>query len=137
MFGHDARGRDLDGDALFASLYAELHRLAKRELARGDARTGPGATTLLHEACVEMSERSGASFPDRARFMGYAARVIRGLIVDHARNRYAQQHGGLVQITALDTVIAAPRPPRFSQRKRAVFRRVFARSSALPPRDKR
>lgn len=53
-----------------------------------------------------MSERGDASFPDRARFMGYAARVMRGLIIDHARNRYAQKRGGLVQITALDTVIA-------------------------------
>ena len=93
--------RELDGDALFATLYAELHRLARREVARGDARGSPSATTLLHEAYVEMSERGGASFPDRARFMGYAARVMRGLIVDHARERHAQKRGGLVQITPL------------------------------------
>ena len=37
-----------------------------------------GATTLLHQAYIDMAERDGPSFPDRARFMGYAARVMRG-----------------------------------------------------------
>jgi DNA-directed RNA polymerase specialized sigma24 family protein len=46
-----------------------------------------GATTLLHEAYLDMAARGGPSFPDRARFMGYAARVMRGLIIDHARER--------------------------------------------------
>jgi RNA polymerase sigma factor (TIGR02999 family) len=61
------------------------------------------ATTLLHEAYLDMAARDGPSFPDRARFMGYAARVMRGLIIDHARERHAQKRGGLFEITALDT----------------------------------
>jgi len=68
------------------------------------ARGSPSATTLLHEAHVEMSERGGASFPDRARFMGYAARVMRGLM-STTRARHAQKRDGLVQITPLDTMI--------------------------------
>ena len=35
--------------------------------------------------------------------MGYAARVMRGLIIDHARNRHAQKRGGQFEITAFDT----------------------------------
>ena len=62
-----------------------------------------GATTLLHEAYLDMSARDGPSFPDEARFMGYAARVMRGLIIDHARERHAQKRGGLFEITSLDT----------------------------------
>jgi RNA polymerase sigma factor (TIGR02999 family) len=50
-----------------------------------------------------MAEREGTSFPDRARFMGYAARVMRGLIIDHARERHAQKRGGLFEITSLNT----------------------------------
>jgi RNA polymerase sigma factor (TIGR02999 family) len=50
-----------------------------------------------------MAEREGPAFPDRARFMGYAARVMRGLIIDHARNRQAQKRGGLFEITSLTT----------------------------------
>jgi RNA polymerase sigma factor (TIGR02999 family) len=60
-------------------------------------------TTLLHEAYLDMAERDGAAFPDRARFMGYAARVMRGLIIDHARSRHAVKRGGQFEITSLDT----------------------------------
>src|SRR5204863_9344424 len=44
-----------------------------------------------------------ATFPDRHRFMAYAARVMRGVIIDHARNRHAQKRGGQVEITAMGT----------------------------------
>jgi len=97
------RGDRPAADALFAALYSELHRLAKRELARHDFHVGLGATTLLHEAYLDMAAREGPSFPDQARFMGYAARVMRGLIIDHARERHAQKRGGLFEITSLDT----------------------------------
>jgi RNA polymerase sigma factor (TIGR02999 family) len=52
-----------------------------------------------------MAEREGPSFPDRARFMGYAARVMRGLIIDYARNRQAQKRGGQFEITSIETEI--------------------------------
>jgi DNA-directed RNA polymerase specialized sigma24 family protein len=61
------------------------------------------ATTLLHEAYLDIAARVGPSFPDRARFMGYAARVMRGLLIDHARNRRVQKRGGQFEITSLVT----------------------------------
>lgn len=88
-------------DSLFASLYAELHRLARRELARRGSQAGIGVTTLLHDAYVAMASRSGPTFPDRAQFMGYAARVMRGVIIDHARERHAIKRGGAFEITSL------------------------------------
>lgn len=94
------------GEELFSALYAELHRLAARELARRGPNASLGVTTLLHEAYLAMAARDGASFPDRARFMGYAARVMRGLIIDHARNRRAAKRGGRFEITSLDTTLA-------------------------------
>lgn len=90
-------------DALFSALYVELRRLAKHELARRGAPVSLSATTLLHQAYIEIAGREGASFPDRNRFMGYAARVMRGLIIDHARSRCAQKRGGQFEITALST----------------------------------
>jgi RNA polymerase sigma factor (TIGR02999 family) len=90
-------------EALFVALYSELHRLAKRQLARHGSDVSISATTLLHEAYLDMAARDGPSFPDQARFMGYAARVMRGLIIDHARERHAQKRGGLFEITTLDT----------------------------------
>ena len=93
-------------EALFGALYSELKRLARRELARGGGGVTLGATTLLHEAYLDISGRTRAAFPDRHRFMGYAARVMRGLIVDYARWQRAQKRGGAFHITALDTDVA-------------------------------
>ena len=89
-------------EALFSALYSELHRLARRELARRGNAVSLSVTTLLHEAYLDMAGRSDARFPDRARFMGYAARVMRGLIIDHARSRQAQKRGGQFEITTLE-----------------------------------
>ena len=88
-------------DALFGTLYAELHRLARRELHRGGPAGGLGATTLLHEAYLSISGREGTVFADRARFMAYAARVMRGLIIDDVRRRRSEKRGGLFEITSL------------------------------------
>jgi RNA polymerase sigma factor (TIGR02999 family) len=92
-------------ERLFSVLYSELHQLARRELARQGGPASLGVTTLLHEAYLDMSGRNDASFPDRARFMGYAARVMRGLIIEHARSRRAQKRGGQFEIASLDTNI--------------------------------
>jgi RNA polymerase sigma factor (TIGR02999 family) len=98
-----AEGGDASAtEALFGALYDELHRLARRELGRHGAALSLGATTLLHQAYIDMAARDGPSFPDRARFMGYAARVMRGLIIDHARNRRAQKRGGQFEFTSIE-----------------------------------
>jgi RNA polymerase sigma factor (TIGR02999 family) len=90
-------------EALFAELYSELRRLAPREIARRAGSLTLTPTTLLHEAYLEIAGRSGTFFPDRARFMAYAARVMRGLIIDYARNRQALKRGGQFEITQLAT----------------------------------
>ncbi len=97
-------------DSLFTALYAELHRLARRQLSRGGPCVTLGATTLLHEAYLDISGRGGAVFPDRGRFMAYAARVMRGLIIDYARRRHAQKRGGGFEITSLEDDVVAPAP---------------------------
>ena len=74
--------------------------MAKRELARRGGAVSLSVTTLLHEAYLDMASRD-SQFPDQNRFMGYAARVMRGLIIDHARNRQAQKRGGQFEITSL------------------------------------
>ena len=88
-------------DALFSTLYAELHRLARRELNRRGPINGLGVTTLLHEAYLSISGTEGTVFVDHARFMGYAARVMRGLIIDDVRRRRSEKRGGLFRITSL------------------------------------
>ena len=101
-----ASGERSAADTLFTALYEELHRLARRELARRDRSGALGVTTLLHEAYLTMADRTGTVFPDRARFMAYAARVMRGLIVDDARARHAKKRGGGFLLTTLHTDVA-------------------------------
>jgi RNA polymerase sigma factor (TIGR02999 family) len=96
----------LAAEPLFAALYGELHRLARRELSRRGSNMTLGATTLLHEAYLDMSARTGVAFPDRARFMAYASRAMRGLIIDYARRRYAHKRGGMFELTSLQTTVA-------------------------------
>ena len=93
-------------DALFTALYGELHALAQRQLARRGSDLTLGVTTLLHEAYLDMAQREGSVFPDKGRFMAYAARVMRSLIIDYARNHRALKRGGEFQITTLEEDLA-------------------------------
>jgi RNA polymerase sigma factor (TIGR02999 family) len=90
----------------FAALYADLRQLAERQLRRS-AGAPISPTTLLHEAYLDMSGKD-AVFPDRERFIGYAARVMRGLIIDLVRERRALKRGAAFHITQLPTELGAP-----------------------------
>lgn len=86
-------------DALFTMLYAELHRLAESSLRRAGQSITLGPTTLLHEAYLDMAGRDGVAYPDQARFLGYASRAMRGLIIDYGRRRRAKKRGRELEIT--------------------------------------
>jgi RNA polymerase sigma factor (TIGR02999 family) len=94
-------------DQLFAAMYADLHRLAEHQLLRGGQIT-LGATTLLHEAYISMAGREDALYPDRAHFMAYASRAMRGLVIDYVRNRRALKRGGEFHITGIHTGTPTP-----------------------------
>ena len=79
---------------LFAALYDELERVAERQLRRGGPRVSLSTTTLLHEAYLDISRRPGLRFPDLARFLGYAARAMRGIVIDYSRRKAARKRGG-------------------------------------------
>jgi len=95
---------------LFASLYAELHRISERQLrqCRNDLSVSP--TTILHEAYLAVAGRDGSQFPDRHRFMAYAARAMRGVVIDHLRRHRAQKNGGQFFFTVFDTQLAENTP---------------------------
>jgi RNA polymerase sigma factor (TIGR02999 family) len=97
-------GKTEGQDALFAALYDELRRIARRELQSGAGVT-LSAHTLLHETYVKMQQRGDIAFADRPRFLAYAARVMRNLVIDYARHRQAQKRGGAFEITSLPTVV--------------------------------
>jgi RNA polymerase sigma factor (TIGR02999 family) len=95
-------GGSQPSEALFGALYRELRGLARRELARSGPGASLGATSLLHEAYLDIARREGMAFPDRARFLTYAARVMRGLIIDGLRRRQARKRGSGFELTSLD-----------------------------------
>lgn len=98
-----ADGGDAEAQsALFACLYAELRQIAQRELRRSGGLT-LSATTLLHETYFKVQQRADVAFPDHSRFLAYAARAMRSLVIDYARSRQALKRGGAFEITSLPT----------------------------------
>ena len=88
---------------LFATLYQDLHRLARREVRRNGAQELLGTSTIVHEAWLDISQRPALAFEEDGRFLAYAARTMRGLVIDRVRARQAQKRGGGLLITSLDT----------------------------------
>lgn len=78
---------------LFAVLYADLHRVAVRQLQRNSGVT-LSPTTLLHETFLNGSVRDFAQLSDQGRFMAYASRAMRGIIIDHLRRGNSKKRGG-------------------------------------------
>ena len=101
-----AGARGSSANSLFTALYDELRRLARRELWRNGVRDLVGSTTLVHEVWLDISARDALSFEDESRFLAYATRTMRGLVIDRVRARLAQKRGGAVLMTTLDTDIA-------------------------------
>lgn len=103
MFAAAAQGGPAERERLFVTLYEQLRSMAQRELRKSGNALAVSPTTLLHEAYLSLAAQHGTVFPDRARFMAYASRAMRGLIIDFMRSRQAAKRGGGFEITALPT----------------------------------
>lgn len=91
-------------DTLFSAIYEDLHRRA-RLLAR-DAGATLSATALVHEAYLKLCGR-GLSLNDKGHFFALAARAMRQILLNGARERAAQKRGGDLQMTTLDSALVA------------------------------
>jgi len=76
------------------AVYDELHRLARGYLRRErpDHTLDPGA--LVNEAYLRIIKQEAASWENRAQFFGMAAKIMRNVLVDYARERHAAKRGG-------------------------------------------
>jgi RNA polymerase sigma factor (TIGR02999 family) len=83
-------------------VYEELRRLARSYLARERADHTLQATALVHEAYLRLADETRLTWKDRAHFYGIAARLMRRILVDHARSHNAAKRGGLEQKLSLD-----------------------------------
>lgn len=102
------RGDAVARDALIPLVYDELHRLAKHFLSRQRPGHTLQSTALVHEAYLRLVGPSPVHFADRAHFFAVAARVMRHILVDHARARGAARRGGNNLTMVLDEAVAAP-----------------------------
>ena len=81
-------------DELIPLVYDELRRLAASYLRRRSGSNTLQATALVHEAYVRLADQKTATLQHRAQFFGLAAKVMRDILVDHARKRLATKRGG-------------------------------------------
>ena len=88
---------------LFTTLYAQLRQIAQSALRRAGPQLTVSPTTLLHEAYLKISARDALQFPDRVRFMAYASRAMRRLVIDFVRERRALKRGASFEITSMPT----------------------------------
>jgi RNA polymerase sigma factor (TIGR02999 family) len=94
------RGDAQASERLFGALYDELRRLAAAQL-RGDE--AMRSTSLVHEAWLKLARHGALELNDRGHFFAVAARVMRQIVIDHARARAALRRGGDVHVATLDT----------------------------------
>ena len=94
-------------DALYAALYRELRQLASARLRAGGRDAVLDTTALVHESYGKLSRASGVEFPDRPRFLVYAGRVMRSIVVDLVRQRQAERRGGGAPHLTLTGEVAA------------------------------
>jgi len=105
----DASAGNADGRAeLFTALYTQLHQIARSALRHSGPQLTVSPTTLLHEAYLKISARDAVQFPDRARFMAYASRSMRRLVIDFVRERRALKRGAAFEITSMPTETPNP-----------------------------
>ena len=89
-----SEGENAALDELMPLVYKELRRLAKSYL-RGDRLNHSlQPTALVHEAYLRLVDQKNMSWQGRAQFFGMAAKMMRGILVDHARKRLAAKRGG-------------------------------------------
>lgn len=94
-------------DVVTASLYQELHKLAARKMRAERPNHTLQPTALVNEAYMKLGEASSSVWQDRAHFMAAAARIMRHILVDHARSHNADKRGaGAMQVTLDETIVS-------------------------------
>jgi RNA polymerase sigma-70 factor, ECF subfamily len=98
-------------DELVPLVYHELHQIAEGYLRREAPAHTLQPTSLIHEAYLRLVEQSHPDYNSRAHFYGVAARVMRQILVDHARARQARKRGGDEANVPLSDTLEFPERP--------------------------
>ena len=95
-------------DSLIPVVYAELRKLARTYLRKERPDHTLQSAALVHEAYVRLAGKDPPHWQNRAHFFGVAARLMREILVDHARNRRAAKRGAGVPQVSLSEAIGLP-----------------------------
>jgi RNA polymerase sigma factor (TIGR02999 family) len=96
-------------DRLTPIIYQELHRLASRHISRERPNHTLQTTALVHEAYIKLVDQKRVRWLNRSHFFSIAARIMRRILVDHARRRgYAKRGGSAQMISIGQEDVAAP-----------------------------
>jgi RNA polymerase sigma factor (TIGR02999 family) len=97
-------------DQVVAQLYADLQRLARRQMRNAGEMTLLDTTALVHEAWLRLAGTADKDFPDRRHFLAYAAQAMRSVVIDLVRARQADRRGGGLAHLTLNTAVAELAP---------------------------
>jgi len=100
------RGDESAFERLVPMVHAELRRLARRQMAGERPGHTLQTTALVNEAYLRLIDLSQVRWQDRAHFLGMSARVMRRILVDHARARGANKRGGRDQKVPIEDAAA-------------------------------
>ena len=106
------RGDEAALERLIPLVHRELHRIARRCMAGERAGHSLQATALVNEAYLRLVDAKDVAWQDRAHFLAVAARVMRRILVDHARARRAQKRGGDAAQVTFDEALVVTNEPR-------------------------
>ena len=99
-------------ERLIPLVHRELHQIARRHMAHERADHSLQATALVNETFIRLVDAQTVTWRDRTHFLAVCARVMRRILVDHARARCSQKRGGLVAKVPLDETVVVSDEPR-------------------------
>ena len=107
------RGDEAALERLVPLVYAELHRIAMRVMQGERPDHSLQATALVNEAYLRLMDVRRVDWRDRNHFLSMAARLMRRVLVDHARRRrYQKRGGGAVRVTLTEGLELTREPGR-------------------------
>jgi len=127
-----SRGDASAREALIPLVYDELRRIARRSLSSQSPGHTLQPTALVHEAYLRLARQDSVDWQDRAHFFAMAARMMRQILVDHARKHVAAKRGSNAVCVTVDDVPAASSTPNLDV---LALDHALERLAALDPRQ--
>ena len=107
-----SRGDATALDRLLPLIYDECRGIASRQLRHEHRQHTLDPTALVHEAYLRLVGQRHATWENRAQFVGVVAQVMRRILVDYARARYAKKRGGFAVMVSLAAAAEESPDPR-------------------------